>query len=334
LTLKGDANIVANPNDETDSVLCVDTSGGGKNGNYATTESGVFQNVDFSEGFTISMDVRPTANSSDFNYLFGFGKTSPWNYVDGTIGFIARTGDTYVAYYPGDGWQEGNTVNSDFAYFKSENNSGKWYRMTYVYSKNEVAIYVDGVKATSWTVADTANMANILSPIGFNGELHLGCGIDTTLENFGGYMDDVMVYNKALTAEEVKNIENDVPAATSTSNTYVQYKKVSEGNYTVRFVSEVALSDLGSYSQIGFRCSKTATGAGDSYFGTKVFKTINANGHVKTAAAGKYFVVFEIKNVTNTDTTLYAQPMITKTGETSSSSLGKEVSVKLSDIIK
>lgn len=218
-SMQGNAAIVDNPDDENDKVLCIETGSGGKNSNYAITQAGYFSEVDFSEGVTISMNVRPTANSSDWNYLFSIGTTSSpvtngYLYIDGTIGFIQRVGDPYTAYFPGDGWVEGNTVNSNYAYFMQEANSNKWYKLTYVYSASELSIYVDGVQAVQYT--PSSSLASILENLNSGTQLVLGAGADRgVLENFGGYIDDVFVYNTALTAAEV----GDIPAkADTTSN--------------------------------------------------------------------------------------------------------------------
>ncbi|MFG6377932.1 MAG: family 43 glycosylhydrolase [Lachnospiraceae bacterium] len=218
--MQGTAAIVTNPDDENDKVLRIETGAGGKNGNYAITQTGYFSDVDFSNGVTISMNVRPTANSSDWNYLFSIGTTSSpvtggYLYVDGTIGFIQRAGDPYTAYFPRDGWVEGNTVNSNYAYFMEAANSNKWYKLTYVYSASELSIYVDGTLAVKYT--PDASLAAILANLNNRTELVLGAGADrAVLENFGGYIDDVFIYNTALTASEVGAIP--AKAVSKTSN--------------------------------------------------------------------------------------------------------------------
>lgn len=131
---------------------------------------------------------------------------------------------------------------------------------------------------------------------------------------------------KMTVYEDTKNCSDDV-------TTYAQYKKVSDNNYTVRIVSEVALSDsdIAKYSRVGFRCSKTASLAGDTYLGTNIYKSIKANGETITAAEGNYFIVLEITNVT-ADAVLYAQAMNESSGKTST--FGNEVTVNMTNIIK
>lgn len=159
--------------------------------------------------------------------------------------------------------------------------------------------------------------------------------------DFRGYVDDVRFYNKALSADEVaalyalspdKSVLEGSSDITSDVTTYAQYKKIADNNYTVRVVSEVALSedDIANYSRVGFRCSKLASQVGDNYFGKNIYKSIKANGETKTAADGKYFVVLEIKNVTS-DAVLYVQPL----SETASAvgTMGNEVTVNMANIL-
>jgi hypothetical protein len=220
MTFKGDAEVVANPDDAADKVLCVETGAGGANGNYALLSEGFLKDsgADFSNGVTVSMNVRPTANKTDWNYLFCLGAsgtatditTSGYAYLDGTIGFIARTGDPYNAYTPDKGWADGNTVNSDYAYFLNADNCNKWYKLTYVYSKENISIYLDGTLVASWTTAENSIDA-ILKSLPSEAAFVIGAGASRgDFENFGGYIDDVMIYNSALTAAEVAAIPAEV----------------------------------------------------------------------------------------------------------------------------
>ena len=137
-----------------------------------------------------------------------------------------------------------------------------------------------------------------------------------------------------VTMTNIKFVDNNIDTSDITSDvtTYAQYKKVADNNYTVRVVSEVALSedDIASYSRVGFRCSKLASQVGDNYFGKNIYKSIKANGETKTAADGKYFVVLEIKNVTS-NAVLYVQPL----SETASAvgTMGNEVTVNMANIL-
>ena len=203
--LHGEASIKQDPDNSKNKALLIDATGGGNNGNYAIANNDLSK-YDFSEGVTISLNVRPNANSSDWNYLFAIGKTAThgtYNYCDGTIGFIARHGEPYEAHFPGGSWVEGNPVNSDYNFFGSANNAGKWHRLTYVYSKSEICIYVDGILTCKW---GEGLIGDVLAGLN-QGHLVLGAGAsEGTYENFGGYIDDVYVYSAALDSTAVKAI--------------------------------------------------------------------------------------------------------------------------------
>ena len=191
------------PDNAGNQVLLVDETAGGKNGGNYAIASNDLSAYDFSDGATISLKVRPTANASDWNYLFALGQTKTHGtvrYCDGTIGFIARHGDPYQAHFPGDGWVQGNPVGSDYSFFSQEENADKWYRLTYVYSKSEVCLYVDGILTCKWAASGLDGVLAVLN----QGHLVLGAGAsEGELENFGGYIDDVYIYSAALDAAGV-----------------------------------------------------------------------------------------------------------------------------------
>ncbi len=205
VTLHGGAKLTKDPDNTNNQVLLVDAGAGGKNGNYAIAANSL-KSYDFSNGVTISMNVRPNANSSDWNYLFAIGQTKShgtYNYCDGTIGFIARHGDPYEAHFPGDGWVQNNPVNSNYSFFTTAANANKWHRITYVYSRSEVCLYVDGILTCKWSASGISGVLAALN----QGHLVIGAGAsEGELENFGGYVDDVYVYSGALDSTAVSAI--------------------------------------------------------------------------------------------------------------------------------
>lgn len=234
--LYGKAAIAQDPDNASNKALLVDETGGGKNGNYAIAKESL-SNYDFSEGVTISMNVRPNENSSDWNYLFALGKTKSsgsFTYCDGTIGFIARHGDPYEAHFPGDGWVDGNPVNSDYNYFGNAANAGKWYRITYVYSKSEVCIYVNGILTCRWGEGLISDVLKELN----KGHLVIGAGAsEGELENFGGYVDDVYIYNLPLDSAAVNSIGVKKPTPPADDKPDDNKGDNNKKNYTVKGVS-------------------------------------------------------------------------------------------------
>ena len=208
--LHGAAKLAKDPDNSSNQALLVEDGAGGKNGNYAIAAQDL-KTFDFSDSVSVSLNVRPTANASDWNYLFAIGQTKShgaFRYCDGTVGFIARHGDPYEAHFPGDGWIEGNPVDSNYSYFTSSANAGKWYRMTFVYSQSEVCLYVNGILTCKWQASGIRDVLAALN----QGHLVLGAGAsEEELENFGGYLDDVYVYDTALDAAAVAAIGKQKP---------------------------------------------------------------------------------------------------------------------------
>ena len=173
-------------------------------------------------------------------------------------------------------------------------------------------------------------------------------GINFWDKSFDGKMDDVAIYNRALTQEDVTALYQNSGRPVVDSNqvntdpsVYVQYKKQTDGKYTVRVVGEVSLEGTfaesvnNTYNGVGFRCAKSASAvaAAESYASTVVFKSLVANGATVTAADGKYFVVTEITDVAK-DATIYASPVYVKADKTVGTFTDKEYTIKMADIIK
>ncbi len=63
------------------------------------------------------------------------------------------------------------------------------------YTGSKAVIYVDGVEKVSKSVANAAQLA---------GNLRVGGRVSDLDEFFNGSIDDIRIYNRALSAEEVK----------------------------------------------------------------------------------------------------------------------------------
>ncbi len=312
--LQGKAKLVKDPDHAGNQVLLVDETGGGKNGgNYAIAAESL-ASYDFSAGATISLKARPTANSSDWNYLFAIGQTKThgtYNYCDGTIGFIARHGDPYQAHFPGDGWAEGNPVGSDYQYFSKEENANKWYRLTYVYAKSEVCLYVDGTLTCRWSASGLDSVLAALN----KGHLILGAGAsEGELENYGGYLDDVYLYNTALDAAGVKEIgkteykpgepgkpgdpgnpgkpgntgDNKKPSTgTGTDGQKVKAKSVTVAAKNYRYGAKTIYLVKGKTAQLRASVRPSSAKQGVTYrSGSKAVASVNSKGKIRAKKAG------------------------------------------------
>ena len=197
-----DADIVNDP-DNSNSGNKVFYNGGQTTG-FMRSVQGVFEDTDFSNGLSVHMKVYPKKQETDWNYLFGLGyNDGSWHYIDGTIGFIMREGDPYEPHYPAEGWQPGNSVNSDCHYFENIDNCNKWYNLTYVYGKDgSSAIYVDGVPVVKYVFT---GYEPIYSSISQKSDVifSLGTTVIDNLEKSNAYYDDVKIYNETLTDVQV-----------------------------------------------------------------------------------------------------------------------------------
>lgn len=275
---------------------------------------------DFGDGTTSMMFAINTVDLSNdavfsLNTLNGFKGTV----LFGQIWDWTHRNDTFVCL-------DGDNTDKIFSL-------DEWVHVTITGKSGEQKLYLNGeMKAesnsTNALVVDNLKNASIF------------LGINWWDKSFGGIMDDVSLFDRALSAEDVAALyaNNGIPTVDTTDvaespKTYAQYKKVADNNYTLRIVSEVAIeeSQYANYKGIGFRCSKVESKGGDKYFGTNVYTSIKANGETITAAQGKCFVVLEITGVVS-DAVLYVQPM--SQDADSDDNLGNEVTVNMAHIIK
>lgn len=211
-----DADIVNDP-DNSNSGNKVFYNGGQTTGFMQSDKA--FADKSFSDGISIHMKIRPETQASDWNYLFGLGfNNAGWQVFDGTIGFITRewTTDHFKDYFPGGNWQPGNTLGGSaetnkYDYFMQAENCDRWYDLAYVYGKDgNFYIYVDGLPAVKYTTE--AGYDKVFDSIGGNSNTTflLGANLLTTtategndLKRCNAYYDNVQIYNKALSSEQV-----------------------------------------------------------------------------------------------------------------------------------
>ncbi|MFA6341163.1 MAG: LamG-like jellyroll fold domain-containing protein [Candidatus Paceibacterota bacterium] len=74
---------------------------------------------------------------------------------------------------------------------------GKWYNIAFTFNKQKITIYIDGVKdsSSSYTPSINATDGNLKIGNYYNGSY-----------GFFGYIDDVRIYNVALTAEDMQRL--------------------------------------------------------------------------------------------------------------------------------
>lgn len=252
-----------------------------------------------------------------FNGSVLFGKIWDWD----------NRNDTFVCL---DGDNTGEKFTTD-----------KWVYVTVTGKSGEQKLYFNGELQASSTSTNDLVVNNLKGATIF-------LGINWWDASFGGVMDDVSLYDRALTAEDVSALYNqdgrpvvDSAEVNADPSMYVQYKKQTDGKYTVRVVGEVTLDGTftdslnTTYKGAGFRCAKSLAGlsVSDYYLSTVVFKSLMANGAEVTAADGKYFIVTEITDVSNTDT-IYVTPAYTLADDTQGSFADTEYTINMANIIK
>lgn len=177
-----------------------------------TSESGAFSELDFTNGFTLSMEIYPEAQR-DWNYMFGLGVFGE-KWVSGSIGFIAQYGEPWAYCFPADGWLPDNVVNSNWNYFGDEANVHKWYKLDYVYTLDGFTMKVNGNPVAFWGV-EKAKMQAILEEAS-NGQLRIGMGSALQNEGFLGCIDNVSIQPKAPCEHELgANVETEDPTCTT-----------------------------------------------------------------------------------------------------------------------
>ncbi|MEK7090601.1 MAG: LamG-like jellyroll fold domain-containing protein [Patescibacteria group bacterium] len=92
-----------------------------------------------------------------------------------------------------------------------------WHHVVGVYDNNAVHLYVDGTRANAYSPPLSGKIADYKHHVCV-GSAWAGnnCGA-TDVDNFYGYLDDLKIYDRALTAEEVKELFNPTPAAPTTA---------------------------------------------------------------------------------------------------------------------
>lgn len=296
-------------------------------------DGSVLAGANAEDGFTISAKIDfSQAPASDWNDFVTMTNSKGELLLRNTYGFINWIGKANEV--PGKDCKNGFAWDSCKSYAV---NTTKTF--TYTVSKDGISVYVDGVLACRKTDASLFDIETLLSSVS---NIYIGKASNVKDADTQGKLSQVVIYNRAVNAAEAEALATTAPTVTTTKDsgtvnaenakTYAQYKKVSDNNYTVRIISEVAMADVTKYTGVGFRCTRTRAGAGENYYGMKVYKSIKANGKTVTAADGKYFVILEINNVVNT-AKLYAEPVYQDV-TMALGRFGKEVTVDMTSLLK
>lgn len=188
-------------------------AGGAKGASSAKLATDLFSATDWAEGITIAFWVKPDNADPGISPLYSF------DIVDnGSEGYIATTdslelaintdGNSGAAPYPRV-WADPMDVGPEA---QPELKAGEWQHVAVTQAKNGMVIYLNGdVFIEPMLGPSSANFMLFLDQIQYCYGLQLGgwnCMWWDDIGSFAGEYDDVYLFNKSLTQEEVQAVMN------------------------------------------------------------------------------------------------------------------------------
>ncbi len=168
-------------------------------------------------------------------------------------------------------------------------NDGQWHQLTAVISLgNSVTFYVDGVQSSTQPIKSAANAANAILEIGLSPSSAIGT-------YFTGSIDDVRIYNRALSSSEVLSLSNIVaPNPPSASALFVKSDTVTQGNWKGKFGQDGFFiandsTNPASYASVNFSGSSLYTWAASTTDSRALFKGASTSDRIAStfyASAG------------------------------------------------
>jgi len=166
----------------------------GNNSYIRIANSGAISNL---TGFTYSYWMKADSFASSPVTLNNFINTygSPWS---GALAFIDTNGLMYWQLRLGDVCCQTLTSSGNFS-------PNRWYHVANVWDGTNLIIYIDGVSNNS-TADGTSGSLNAYRDtfIGINSDQFFNSS--TIANKFSGILDDVRIYNRALSATEIKRL--------------------------------------------------------------------------------------------------------------------------------
>ncbi|MEZ2716101.1 LamG-like jellyroll fold domain-containing protein [Niallia circulans] len=167
---------------------------------------------------TISYNSKPEGGNGWVFYASSDEKTQSYQ-QERYLGIMDKTSDVTVERYYNKGARPGNNLSAP--------SSTSWKHIDLVVNKNRTTIFVDGVQQD--TKESTYKLKDILSETG--GIIQLGKANWGNGEYFQGLIDDVKIYSRALTEEEIEtsylaNVKETL------AEIYSEYKDTEKGTFT------------------------------------------------------------------------------------------------------
>ncbi|MBI3744042.1 MAG: hypothetical protein HY261_07150 [Chloroflexi bacterium] len=213
--------------------------------------------------FTISAWIKTTGNTTGSENHILAKRNGNGYYL--TVGNSAGAGNVGQLSFYG----EGANDYGNFRVTSPTVNDGAWHQVAVVRTSSEVRLYIDGIRRLtgSKSYGDLSNSG---------ATAYLGTE-DAASSFFKGAMDEVLVYNRALTDNEVNLLARDgsVPSTIGTVSTYLyddagSRVKKTEGGETTVYVNQyyeknLTTGDVTLYYYLGGRLAAKKNNSGLQY---------------------------------------------------------------------
>lgn len=183
--------IVGGSSWQPDGALKLDGAGG-----YVDVPDNILSGV---QDVTVEADVKVSASQSGAYFIYGFGNTDAAGVGNG---YLFATGNSVYK----TGIASGNWSTEQLASSTSALPRDSWKHLVYTLKGTVATVYLDGVKVGE-NLNTTLNPADI--GLGSTTANYLGKSVYTADKTLNGSIREFAIYNRALSADEVRNISGD-----------------------------------------------------------------------------------------------------------------------------
>ena len=229
---------------------------------------------DFSNGITLTTDFMVAGWTSDWTPIFMMG--------DGTLGGMAD--DATMGYHLTQGFSSredkgdvgyfGNAVAAPYTwdFFSNAANWNTWYTLTLTVSPTKMTTYINGVQVQTLDADYSGLLANF-SNVAKNNYLGTSYWADA---DFVGSLDNVGIYNTALSAEDVAALVSAEPATPvdpgnngndepTPSQKTMKITKVTAKKNATKITGTVSVAKATVKVKVGSKAFKKATVSGKKF---------------------------------------------------------------------
>ncbi|HMP70456.1 MAG TPA: DUF4347 domain-containing protein, partial [Pirellulaceae bacterium] len=163
--------------------------------------------ITYSNSFSISISYKIGSNTGNsYKYLYSHGTLSAANSINILIGEASTAGAANQLLIILRDSNDGSATSTNYN-IASTIGDGNWHTVTISVSAGQTRTYLDGV-----LLGTTTGGGDAINP---SGNVYIGAREDLNSSRFfGGYLDNVMVFNRALGAGEITDLHNQVNVAT------------------------------------------------------------------------------------------------------------------------